>query len=120
MNWIVSIAILYLLINLGIGFWVMRRNQTSTDFFLAGKSLGVFPIAMSTFANAISGWLFVGGPGVLYSLGIGSLWFTIPSSVSACMAIYLLGKRMRLMADAPFNCLTVADAVKHRFNSKTA
>ncbi|MFY9376672.1 MAG: sodium/proline symporter [Peptococcia bacterium] len=120
MSWSVTIAIIYLIINLAIGFYTMRRNKNSTDFFLAGKSLGVFPIAMATFANAISGWLFVGGPGTVYSIGMGAMWFTVPASVSACMAVYLIGKRMRLLADAPFNCMTVADAVKARYESKPA
>lgn len=119
MNIIIAIALIYLAVVIGIGFWAMRRTKSSEDFFIAGKSLGVFVAAVSIFATALSGFLFIGGPGLTYSQGMGALWFTFPTTISFAMAWYILAKRMRLLTEAT-GAMTVADAVYHRFQSKVA
>ncbi|WP_353894021.1 hypothetical protein PRVXH_000794 [Proteinivorax hydrogeniformans] len=119
MNTIITIAVIYLIGVFAIGIWAMRRTKTSEDFFIAGKSLGIFVAAMAVFATALSGFLFIGGPGLTYSVGMGALWFTFPTSISFAMAWYILGKRMRLLTDAT-GAMTVADAVYYRFKSRAA
>lgn len=119
MTTIITIAILYLLIIFGIGFWAMKQTKTSEDFFIAGKSLGLFVMAMATFATALSGFLFIGGPGLTYEVGMGALWFTFPTSISFAMAWYILGKKMRLLTEAT-GAMTIADAIYHRYNSNFA
>lgn len=119
MNTIIIVALVYLAGVFAIGFWAMRRTKTSADFFIAGKSLGIFVASMAVFATALSGFLFIGGPGLTYSLGMGALWFTFPTTISFAMAWYILGKRMRLLTEAT-GAMTVADAVYHRFQSKAA
>lgn len=119
MSTIVAISVLYLVITLGIGVWAMRHTKTSADFFIAGKKLGLFVMAMASFSAAISGWVFVGGPGLAYNIGMVALWFTFPTSISFAMAWYILGKRMRLLADAA-GAMTVADAIYARYESKAA
>lgn len=110
---------LYMLIVLYIGYWAMKQTQSSKDFFIAGKKLGLYALAMASFSAAISGWVFVGGPGLYYNIGQGSLWMTFPTSVSFLMAWIILGKRMRLLTDVK-GSMTVSDAVFERYNSKLA
>ena len=51
----------YFLILLGIAWWVSRRKQdTSTDYFLAGRHLGWFIIGASIFASNIGSEHLVG------------------------------------------------------------
>ena len=119
MTTIITIAILYLIIVFGIGIWAMYKTETSEDFFIAGKSLGLFVMAMATFATALSGFLFIGGPGLTYDLGMGALWFTFPTSISFAMAWYILGKKMRLLTETT-GSMTVADAIYHRYKSDFA
>ncbi len=119
MNIIVSIAVIYFIIVFAIGVWAMNRTKSAADFFIAGKSLGIFVMAMSVFATALSGFLFLGGPWLTYSLGMGALWFTLPTTVSLAMAWHILGKRMRLITEA-YGAMTVADAVHARFNNRAA
>ncbi|SES87351.1 sodium:solute symporter family transporter [Anaerobranca gottschalkii] len=113
------ICVLYFLIVLGIGYWAMQKVKTTEDFFIAGRSLGIFVMGITMFATALSGFLFVGGPGLTYRLGMGALWFTFPSTTSFAMAWYVLGKKMREMTEKT-GSLTVADVVYHRYNSKIA
>ncbi|WP_059103125.1 sodium:solute symporter family transporter [Shouchella shacheensis] len=119
MNTIMIIVALYLVVIFAIGYWAMKKTKTSADFFIAGKSLGMFVSAIAIFSTSLSGFLFIGGPGLTYELGMGALWFTFPTTISFAMAWYILGKRMRLMTEAT-GAMTVADAVYHRYNSRVA
>ncbi|WP_408955094.1 sodium:solute symporter family transporter [Natroniella sp. ANB-PHB2] len=119
MGTIITISILYLLVVFGIGLWAMYQTKNSEDFFIAGKSLGLFVMAMATFATALSGFLFIGGPGLTYDLGMGALWFTFPTSISFAMAWMILGKKMRLLTEAT-GAMTVADAIYYRYDSNLA
>lgn len=108
---------IYMIAVLYIGYWAMKQTESSKDFFVAGKKLGLYALAMASFSAAISGWVFVGGPGLYYGIGQGSLWMTFPTSTSFLMAWIILGKRMRLLTDAK-GCMTVSDAIYARYNSK--
>ena len=112
---VIGIIILYMLVVLGIGVWSMRQTKSSSDFFIAGKQLGLIAVALASFSAAISGFVFVGGPGIAYSLGMGTLWLTFPTSISFAMAWLILGKRMRLLADT-HDAMTVPDALHARFD----
>lgn len=52
---------LYFLIIIGVAWWVIRRQQdTSTDYFLAGRHLGWFVVGASIFASNIGSEHLVG------------------------------------------------------------
>ncbi|HHV26063.1 hypothetical protein FYJ27_06265 [Anaerosalibacter bizertensis] len=119
MGVVIGIIVVYMLIVLGIGFWAMKQTKSSEDFFVAGKRLGIIAVAMASFSAAISGYVFVGGPGLEYNLGIGTLWMTFPTSISFTMAWLILGKKMRFLAETR-DCMTVSDAIYARYESKGA
>ncbi|MCY6485296.1 hypothetical protein OW763_13230 [Clostridium aestuarii] len=107
---------LYMIIVLLIGFYAMKRTKDSSDFYAAGKSLGILSVAMASFSAAISGYVFVGGPGLFYNLGMGTLWMTFPTSISFAMCWIIMSKRMRLLAET-HNCITTPDAIYARYKS---
>ncbi len=58
-DWVIIIA--YFALILGIAFWVIRqKNDTSEDFFLAGRNLGWFVVGSSIFASNIGSEHIVG------------------------------------------------------------
>ncbi len=58
-DWI--IILFYFVIILGIAWWVMRqKNDTSDDYFLAGRNLGWFVVGASIFASNIGSEHIVG------------------------------------------------------------
>ncbi len=116
MNTIRLVIALYMIIVLLIGFYAMKRTKSSSDFYAAGKSLGIVAIAMASFSAAISGFVFVGGPGLFYNLGMGTLWLTFPTSISFAMCWIIMGKRMRLLTEAE-GCITTPDAIYSRYKS---
>lgn len=110
------IIVLYMLVVLGIGYWAAKRTKNTEDFYAAGKGLGIIALAMAAFSAAISGFVFVGGPGFFTKLGMGSLWLTLPTSASFAMAWIIMSKRMRVLAEAK-KCITAPDAIYARYNS---
>ncbi|MCY6372146.1 sodium:solute symporter family transporter [Clostridium ganghwense] len=110
------IIALYMVVVILIGFYAMKRTKDSTDFYAAGRSLGIISIAMASFSAAISGFVFVGGPGLFYKVGMGSLWLTFPTSISFAMCWIIMGKRMRLLTETS-ECVTAADAIYARYKS---
>jgi Na+/proline symporter len=41
----------YVLVQLAIGWWAARRTRTESDYFVAGRSLGLFAVTLSLFAT---------------------------------------------------------------------
>lgn len=64
-DWAVLVA--YLLAVLAIGFWAARLRRSSDDFFLAGRSMPMWAVAVSVLATSQSAATFVGGPEEAYT-----------------------------------------------------
>lgn len=114
-----AIVIIYMIIVLAIGAWATKRTKSSADFFIAGKSIGPIPLALAAFSATMSGWLFVGCPGLIYSVGTGVIWLTISTGMAYVILWVIVGKRMRLLVEVS-DCMTIADAIYVRYKSKTA
>jgi Na+/proline symporter len=68
---------------------------------------------------ALSGFVFLGGPGLTYRLGVGSLFIVVPVGFTAALLAWTLGKRLRLLAAAR-EVFTLPDAVGARYGSRAA
>lgn len=56
----------YFVATMGIGFWCMRKNRTTEDFFVGGRSVPGWAIGVSLVGAAISSVTFLGYPGNAY------------------------------------------------------
>jgi SSS family solute:Na+ symporter len=65
-----AIIALYFLILLGIVWWTSRRNESTDDYFLAGRNVGWFAIGASLFASNIGSEHIVGLAGAGASTGM--------------------------------------------------
>ena len=116
---IVLIAAVYALGVGAIGVWASRRTKSAGDFFAAGRRLGPLALALAAMASALSGFTFIGGPGLLYSVGLGGLFIFLPVSVSNCLAGWGLAKRLRLLGEAR-GIVTIPAAIGVRYGSRAA
>ncbi len=116
---IVGVAIVYFVIVAIIGVWATRRTHTARDFFVAGAGIGLLPLALTAMSATLSGFAFIGGPGLVYSLGIGAMFIMLPASITNSMSAWVLAKRMRLLAEVR-GVITVPDAIGARYRSRTA
>ncbi len=83
---ILTVTCLYLLITLGLGFWVARgKKEKADDYFLAGRTLPWYAISMSMTGSNIGTEHFIGMVGTAYAFGLAPATFEwgnfIPYSV---------------------------------------
>lgn len=113
---IVAAVGIYMVFCIATGLWAMRRTHSSSDFFIAGRSLGPIVVALAIFSSTLSGFGFVGGPELVYSQGASSIWMVVVSAIGYSLGFFLVSKRIRMMAELR-NCISLPDVVAARYNS---
>lgn len=116
---IVTVGIAYFLCCAAIGWWASRRTRTAEDFFVAGRGIGLVPFALAAMASTLSGFAFIGGPGLVYAIGMTAVFIVLPASLTNTMGAWVLGKRMRLLGEVR-GLVTVPDAIGARYRSPAA
>lgn len=109
----------YFVLCIAVGLWAMRRTKSARDFFMAGRDLGIFVTAIAIFSSTMSGFGFVGGPGFVYQMGTSSFWIVISSVFGNAICFYLLGTKLRVMAEE-HDSISLPDVVTKRYNSSAA
>ena len=77
-----SISI-YMLGMLIIGYFAYKQTSNLTDYMLGGRTLGPAVTALSAGAADMSGWLLMGLPGAMFSVGLSSSWIAIGLTLGA-------------------------------------
>ena len=68
--WLTGFVGIYWAYCLFWGFKGARDAKTSADYFLAGRSIGVWVFVLAATATSFSGWTFVGHPGKIFTDGL--------------------------------------------------
>lgn len=121
MNWQVIFPLLiFLLIIFFIGYWASKSLSGSTnflqDYFLGGRELGGFVLAMTMVATYGSASSFLGGPGTAYTMGFGWVLLAMTQVVTGYFVLLILGKKFAILARR-YNSVTLIDFLKTRYNS---
>lgn len=113
---ILSAVGLYMLLCIVVGIWAYRKTKSSHDFFMAGRNLGVMVTAFAVFSTTLSGFGFVGGPGLVYRMGMSSIWMVVIAVLGFSVTNFLHGKRLRLLSELG-NSKSLPDVVFLRYNN---
>ncbi len=122
MNWPVIIPMLgFLVIIFFIGIWSSRKTAASgdgfiQDYFLGGRELGGFVLAMTMVATYGSASSFLGGPGTAYTMGFGWILLAMSQVVTGYFVLMILGKKFAILARR-YNAITLVDFLKMRYQS---
>lgn len=116
---LVGSAVIYLIIVMAVGIWAAGRTRSAGDFFIAGQKIGWVVTAFATMSAAFSGFVFMGGPGLMYRVGVASLFICIPVGFTSGFLCWVVGKRLRLLAGLR-EIYTVPDVILVRFGSRKA
>jgi len=116
---VITVGILYFAVIVGISVWAARRTRTASDFFVAGKGIGLVALTVASVSVSVSGFAFIGGPGFVYAAGLGAMYIVLPAAVTNVMGAWVLAKRMRLLGEAR-GLITIPDAIGARYNSRAA
>ena len=115
---IAVLSLIYIGVSVIVGTWFTRRQKTTDEYFLAGKSAGPLVLGIAAQAGFSSGWAFIGSPGMGYKAGLGYMTAFAFVPFSALLPWFLFARKFRILADT-HNCMTVPDVISARFNSTT-
>lgn len=115
---IIWFALLYFAVVFVIGAWALRKTRDLKDFFIAGQRIGLLVTALATTSAAFSGFVFLGGPGLTYRIGVSSFFICSSVSFTAGLLCWNLAKRLRLLAETR-PILTVPDVLQCRYASRS-
>ena len=73
---------------MAIGLWASRREETSEDFFLAGRSTPWWGVAGSIFGSNVSANHMVGMMGIGFSVGFAQAHFELGAIVGLMLLCY--------------------------------
>jgi len=115
MNWLdYTIIIVYTLGFLSLGY-IFKDNKDSKDYFLGGRSLGWFPLSLSTMATQLSAISFISAPAFVGMKQNGGMqWLTFEFGVPLAMIFVLLVIIPNLYKSG---VVSVYEYLEKRFNS---
>lgn len=116
---ITGVAVAYFGVCAAIAVWATRRTRTAGDFFVAGRSIGLWSLAIAAMAATLSGFAFIGGPGLVYSIGTGAMFLVLPASITNALGAWVLAKRLRLLGEVR-GLITIPGAIGVRYRSRAA
>lgn len=121
MNWLVFIPLLlFLVVIFFIGYYanthLRHSNSFLQDYFLGGRQLGGFVLAMTMMATYGSASSFIGGPGVAYNRGLGWVLLSMAQLPAGYFVLMVLGKKFAIVARR-YKAITLVDFLKSRYKS---
>ena len=87
-----NVCMIIILMGLLVGsHFLFRENKTSKDYFLGGRSMGWFPLSLSTMATQLSAISFISAPAFVgLKDGGGLQWLTYEFAVPLAMAFLMI------------------------------
>lgn len=111
--------IVYFLIVVAIGLYSARfSSKGMNEYFLGGRQMGRFVVALSAVASGRSAWLLLGFTGLAYMIGFSALWTAAGYIVIEFLLFVFYAPRIRKFSEEN-DCITVPDYFAARFNDKS-
>ena len=115
---VVAMMLVTIGVTMGIGIHSYWAARTQEQYFAYGGELRWFVMGLATYSTIMSGFGFVGGPGLVYSLGSTSLWMTFAAALGIPLSFLLLGRRLRALAGP--DVITLPDAIHKCYGGSQA
>src|SRR6266481_5813535 len=110
--YVLTFSALTVIATVWMGFWAARKSKTTSDFFVAGRSVSVGWNASAISGEYLSAASFMGVAGMVMSSGYDALWYPV---CYACGYLFLL-----LFIAGPlrrFGAYTISDFAEGRYDS---
>ena len=109
--------ILYFALILVVGVLTARRSSRSvSDFFLGGRRMGSWVVALSAVTSGRSAWLVLGLSGMAYAKGVSAVWACVGYIIVELLLFIFLGRRLRKFTGEKGD-ITIPDFLESRFGS---
>lgn len=113
----ISFVVVFVVVSIIIGVYATVQAKSAEQFFGGTKSFGPWVIGLASASAVMSAFGFIGGPGFVYATGFSTVWMTLAAGIGFSYAYWILGKRMRGMAEV-IEVATLPDIARVRFRSE--
>lgn len=113
--------LVYLLLVAGLSLVAMVQQKRATgsflnEYFLGGRTLGGFMLAMTLTTAYVSASSFIGGPGAAYKYGLGWVLLAMIQIPTVWLSLGVLGKKFAILARR-YQAITLNDILYAQFKS---
>jgi SSS family solute:Na+ symporter len=108
----------YLILIVGIGVWAARFSSAGvSEFFVGGRRMHRFVVALSAVVSGRSAWLLLGVTGMAYAMGPSATWAVVGYIVAELLLFLYYAPRLRRFSGR-YDCITVPDFFAVRFGDE--
>lgn len=108
----------YLLLVIAVGVYATRFSSTGiSEFFVGGRKMNRFVVALSAVVSGRSAWLLLGVTGMAYKMGASAVWAVTGYIVVELFMFLYYARRMRRYCEV-HDCITLPDFYASRFNDR--
>jgi SSS family solute:Na+ symporter len=110
----------YLVVLVGIGIWSARFSSAGlSEFFLGGRKMNRFVVALSAVVSGRSSWLLLGVTGMAFTMGASALWAVAGYTVVEALLFFYYAPRLRRFSEH-YDSITIPDFFAARFGDTGA
>ncbi|MGM0530574.1 MAG: sodium:solute symporter family protein, partial [Bacteroidota bacterium] len=92
-----SIFFLYMIVMLGVGYFFLRKNKDTDDYYVGGRNMGSFHVGLSVVATDVGGGFSIGLGGLGFIMGIAGSWMLFTGLIGAWLsAVFLIPRVSRM------------------------
>lgn len=118
-TWAVIAFVGYLLLMVLIGIITTRFSSSGIgEFFLGGRKMKAFVVALAAVTSGRSAWLLIGMSGMAFTRGVSAVWAVVGYILMEVFLFFRAGKRLRYFT-GKMDCITIPDYLESRFEDKT-
>ncbi|NIM50707.1 MAG: sodium/solute symporter [Gemmatimonadales bacterium] len=115
----VTAFVAYLGVIIGIGVLSARFSSTGVShFFVGGRKMHRFVVALSAVVSGRSAWLLLGVTGMAYSMGAGAVWAVTGYIIAELFLFLFYAGRLRRFSET-HDCVTLPDFFAARFGDRS-
>jgi SSS family solute:Na+ symporter len=108
----------YLLIVIGLGVYSARFSSAGVaNYFIGGRKMGMFVVAVSAVVSGRSAWLLLGFTGMSFAMGLSAIWAVLGYIIVEFFLFFFYAPRIRRFTGKN-DCITLPDFFSARFDDR--
>lgn len=116
--WALAAFILYVLMMISVGVITARFSSRGIgEFFLGGRKMKSFVVALAAVTSGRSAWLLIGVSGMAFTRGVSAVWAVVGYIIMELFMFIFPGKRLRYFT-GKMGDITIPDYLESRFEDR--
>lgn len=111
--------VVYMLLMLFIGFLFSGKMSNLDDYYLGGRKMNKWVVALSAQASDMSGWLLMGLPGAVFLSGMSEAWIGLGLGIGTYLNWKIVARKLRTYSHACKDSITIPDFISNRFRDNS-